>query len=217
MDNGSQRQELVEVIRKVRSRWRTRLLMRGAIVVLAGALIALALAAYRLQTYKFSPSSVVAFRFAVFGAFGLLLVWWFVRPFRRSVSDMQVALYLEENEPSLQAAILSAVDVGAVGPAGQTAAEVPKPIIERMIEQAVERCRTINNGHAVGRRSMRQHALALSTLAAVAALLLVVGPEFLRQGASAILVLSRSAEAASPYAINVQPGDVSVPKGSDQV
>ena len=130
--NGSHRQELVEVIRKVRSRWRTRLLMRGAIVVLLGALVALALAAFGLQTYKFSPSSVVAFRIAVFAAFGLLLVWWFASPFRRRVSDMQVALYLEENEPSLQAAILSAVDVGAVGAAGQTAAEVPPVIIERI-------------------------------------------------------------------------------------
>jgi len=46
--------------------------------------------------------------------------------------------------------------------------------------------------------------------------LLVVGPEFFRQGASALLVLSRSAEAASPYAIKVTPGDATVPKGSDQ-
>ncbi len=46
--------------------------------------------------------------------------------------------------------------------------------------------------------------------------MLVVGPEFLRQGASALLVLSRSAEAASPYAIGVSPGNITVPKGSDQ-
>jgi hypothetical protein len=31
-----------------------------------------------------------------------------------------------------------------------------------------------------------------------------------------LLVLSKSAEAASPYAISVQPGDTEVPKGSDQ-
>ena len=34
--------------------------------------------------------------------------------------------------------------------------------------------------------------------------------------ASALLVLSRSAEAASPYAIKVEPGDATVPKGIDQ-
>ena len=64
-------------------------------------------------------------------------------------------------------------------------------------------------GHAPSHRRAR-HARGRR------ALLLVVGPEFLRQGASALLVLSRSAEAASPYAIKVTPGDVTVPKGSDQ-
>ncbi len=49
-----------------------------------------------------------------------------------------------------------------------------------------------------------------------ATLLLVVGPEFLRQGASALLVLSKSAEAASPYAITVRPATSRCPKGSDQ-
>ena len=57
----------------------------------------------------------------------------------------------------------------------------------------------------------------MTTVCAVTLLLLVVGPEFFRQGASALLVLSRSAEAASPYAIAVAPGNVTVPKGSDQM
>jgi hypothetical protein len=64
---------------------------------------------------------------------------------------------------------------------------------------------------------LRRAAVAHGAIASVGVLLLVTGPEFLRQGASALLVLSRSAEAASPYAISVQPGDVSVPKGSDQM
>src|SRR5204862_3223234 len=33
---------------------------------------------------------------------------------------------------------------------------------------------------------------------------------------SALLVLSRSAEAASPYKIDVKPGSVTIPRGSDQ-
>ena len=60
------RQELVDVIRQVRKRWRTRLLLRGGIIVLAGALAAIALASYGLQSYKFSPESVTGFRIAVF-------------------------------------------------------------------------------------------------------------------------------------------------------
>ncbi len=146
--------------------------------------------------------------------FAVLVALWFIRPLSRRVSDMQVALYVEEHEPSLQAAMLSAVDIGAIS--GPTPTGVPAVILDRMVEQAVERTRQIQGGRGVARQSIQRSAVALGTLAAVTALLLVIGPEFLRQGASALLILNRSAEAASPYAIKVTPGDARVPKGSDQ-
>ena len=39
------RQELIEVIHRVRNRWRARLALRGAVIVLAGTLTALLLSA----------------------------------------------------------------------------------------------------------------------------------------------------------------------------
>ena len=53
---GTARQELVDVIQTVRKRWRTKLLLRGGIVVLGGALLALALASWGLQALRFSPA-----------------------------------------------------------------------------------------------------------------------------------------------------------------
>ena len=50
-------------------------------------------------------------RFAAIGeGFAGLVFLGFVRPLRRRVTDGQVALYLEEKDPSLQAAILSAIE-----------------------------------------------------------------------------------------------------------
>ena len=89
------RQELIDVIRQVRSRWRMRLLLRGGIIVVAGALVAIALASFGLQTFKFSPESVTGFRIAVFTVFAVLIAAWLVRPMRRRVTDLQVALYVE--------------------------------------------------------------------------------------------------------------------------
>src|SRR5262245_4700508 len=215
LNGGSSRQELVDVIRQVRSRWRTKLLLGGGIVVIAGGLLALALASWGLQTYRFSPASVYGFRVAIFVVFAALVGLWLVRPLRKRVTDLQVALYIEEHEPSLQAAILSAVDIGATSGAAAPI-DVPPIILERMIEQAIEKCRTIEGGKNIALKGIRRRTIVLGTLAAAAVLLLVVGPEFFRQGASALLVLSRSADAASPYAIKVTPGDATVPKGSDQ-
>ena len=45
---------------------------------------------------------------------------------------------------------------------------------------------------------------------------MILGPAYLRHGLSALLVISRSAEASSPYKIEVRPGNANVPRGSDQ-
>src|SRR6185436_6445290 len=213
--SSDHRQELVNAIRQVRSRWRMKQVLQGAVILLLGTLIALTLASVYLQTSKFSPASVLWLRVGLFGVAAALAGMWLVRPLSRRVSDIQVALYLEEHEPSLQAAILSAVDIGAAG--GQaTVADVPPAIIDRMVEQAITRCRAVHGGRDVGKRIMQRYAVVFTSAVAFGLLMLIVGPEFFRQGASALLVLSKPASAASPYAINVQPGDASVPKGSDQ-
>ena len=62
---------------------------------------------------------------------------------------------------------------------------------------------------------MRRHWLSLGAFVAVAALFIVLGPAYLRSGLSALLVW-RSAEASTPYKIEVQPGDARVPRGGDQ-
>ncbi len=118
LGSGTERQELVNVIRQVRKRWRMKLLLRGGVIFVAGSLLALVLASLGLQTYKFSPGSILALRIVTLSVFALLLVGWLLVPLRRRVTDLQVALYVEEHEPSLQAAILSAVDLGAVSPEG---------------------------------------------------------------------------------------------------
>src|SRR5690242_11582854 len=101
---GNSRQELVNVIREVRRRWRMRLALRGAIVVVAGAVATLLIASWGLQTARFSPASITGGRIALFTIVAALIALWLIRPLRRRVSDIQVALYVEEHEPSLQAA-----------------------------------------------------------------------------------------------------------------
>jgi hypothetical protein len=130
------------------------------------------------------------------------------------VSDGQVALYLEERDPSLQAAILSAIESA---PAADGSDRGPSPaLVERLVDQAIEKCRALEDGIAVERASLRRQLYALGGIAAVATLLIVFGPAFLRSGMSALLIVSRSAEAASPYKIEVTPGNARVPRGADQ-
>jgi hypothetical protein len=210
---NDRRAELLDVIGSVRRRWRQRLALRGVVAVVAGTLVALFLSASSLEALRFSPAAIVAFRVIAAVVFAALVWYFLARPVRRRVSDSQVAMYLEERDPSLEAAILSAVEASS---GSEFAASHSPHLVDRLVERAIEQCRTAEDGHAVDRQALRRHAMTLGGVLAAAALLIVVGPAYLRSGLSALLVVYRSAAAASPYNIEVQPGDAKVPRGSDQ-
>ena len=207
-----QRMELVDVIRRVRNRWRLRLALRGAVVVVAGTSLALLLSASSLESLRFSAPAIIAFRIISVAVFVSLLVYGLVWPLRRRVTDAQVAMYLEECDPTLEARIMTAVEATANGGSPDHSPH----LVERLVEQAIERCRALDHGDEVERASVRRHGVSLAAIAAITALVVALGPAYLRHGLSALLVIYRTAEASSPYRIDVTPGSAKVPRGADQ-
>src|SRR3954447_14457231 len=102
--------DLVGTIHEIRRRWRYKLVLRGAVGVLGFGAAALALSAWGLEAWRFSPGSIITFRIVMALALAALVGWFIVRPLLWRVNDEQVALYLEEHEPSLQAEIVSAIE-----------------------------------------------------------------------------------------------------------
>ncbi|HEV3485318.1 MAG TPA: DUF4175 family protein, partial [Vicinamibacterales bacterium] len=95
-------------------------------------------------------------------------------------------------------------------------AQSSRALVRKLVESAVEKSRAIDGGRAIERPAvLRYAAIFVAVVIAVAALLLV-GPAYLRHALSALLVVSRSVEAAVPYRIDVAPGNATVPRGIDQ-
>jgi len=212
--SSDRREELVAVIRRVRNRWRLKLALRGAVIVVAGTLLALLLSASSLEALRFSPTAITSFRLIALAVFAALVFIGFVMPLRRRVTDGQVALYLEEKDPSLQTAILSAIESI---PAADDTGRGPSPaLVDKLVDQAIEKCHALEDGIVVERANLRRQLMTLGGIAAAATLLITFGPAFLRSGMSALLIISRSAEASSPYKIDVLPGSTKVPRGTDQ-
>src|SRR5262249_13210332 len=140
-----------------------------------------------------------------------LLVYGLVWPLRRRVTDAQVAMYLEECDPTLEAKIISAVEATANG---GSEAHSPR-LVEKLVEQAVDQCRAMDHAHTVERTALQRHAATLAAIAAVLGLALAFGPAYLRHGMSALLTF-QSAAASTPYKIEVRPGNMKVPRGADQ-
>ena len=114
-----ERDEILRAIRHVRNRWRLRVALRSVAVLVAAALGTLLASSYGLEVMKFSPGAIIGFRIVTYLALLAAGWWFFIRPISRRVSDEQVALYLEENEPSLQAA---GTERGRRGSQGKTGA-----------------------------------------------------------------------------------------------
>jgi len=201
--------DLTDVIREVRSRWRLKLMLRGVVRSIGVAVALFLVAAYGMEWARFTPSSIIAARILLASAVVASVFYFLVRPFRRRVTDEQVALYLEEHEPSLQATLVSAVEVSRGG-------GLSDALVRRLVEQALEACASTNAARRVEEVPLRRWAGLLAALSAAAVLVVLLGPAFVRNALSAILLVQRSVEAAAPYRIDVTPGHATVPKGADQ-
>src|SRR5687768_320273 len=204
--------DLIEIIRQVQRRWRIKLALRGAATVAALMVAVFLAAALGLESSRFAPGAILTFRIVLPIALLVLIGLFFVRPLMRRVTDEQVALYLEEHEPSLQAEIISAVEASRVAESSGAASV----LVRRLVESAIEKCRTIDEGRGVERTPMRQYAATLAAVAAVAFAIFTFGPAYLRHALSALIAVSNSVEAAAPYRIDVTPGNATVPRGVDQ-
>jgi uncharacterized protein DUF4175 len=210
-EHPDSRSELVAVIHDVRRRWRLKLALRGAAFAAGCAAAALVLSAWGLQWMRFTPESILGFRIAMAIVVGVLGYVCFVRPLTRRVTDEQVALYLEEHEPSLEAAIISAVEAEGTDLPTQSPA-----LVRKLVQNAVEQVRALEDGRRVERSPVRRYSRALGAVLVIAAAIFLLGPAYMRHALSALLVISRSVEASAPYRIEVTPGHRTIPRGADQ-
>ncbi len=203
--------EVLRMVRRIRQRWRTRIAIRGAAIILGAGLVAFLVSVYGLEFFRFSASSVVAFRAVLWVVMAGLTVRYLAWPLTRRVSDEQAALYLEENEPSLEAAVLGALETGVAGSFNSEALE------ERLVESALHRAQKVDFGRRIEQRGLYKASGALAGIVFATLALLLLGPAQLRHGASALLFPTRDAGAVNPYSILVEPGDVTIARGSDQI
>src|SRR5688572_31287793 len=176
---------LLDIIAEVRRRWRIKLLMRGAVSLAGMAFLLLVAAAYGMEAAGFSATSILVGRIVLAAALVACAAWFLIRPLRRSVTDEQVALYLEEHEPSLQATLLSAVEASRGGINAES-----EVLVRKVVEQAIEAVVRMDAARNADGRQLRRNAIALAAVAAVAVLAVQLGPAFLRSAAKALLAVS---------------------------
>ena len=180
MGEVNARAQLLEVVRQVRRRWRIKLALRGAVGFLLAGLVAIVAIAYTLEALKFTPAAIVTFRIVTLLVVVAAGAWFFARPLSRKVTDEQVALYLEEHEPTLDSTILSAMEVT------ERPGDWSPDLIRRLIENAIVRVHEIQEGERIEREPMKRYVWIAGAVAVSAIALFTFGPAYFRHTLSAI-------------------------------
>lgn len=201
------------VVIGARRRWRLARVLRGIAIASAGIVVTLVTAALVLDAVRYAPAAVIAARI-LGGIVAAGLVGWFVvLPLLPRPRDEQVAMYVEEHEPTLEGSLVSAVEVSR----DRSAPAAPRSIAALVRRMAVQRARAIDGGRRVDARGVRGALAGLAGAALVLALLVTVGRERLGPGMLALLLPWQSAEAVNPYRVDVEPGDATVARGGSVV
>ena len=145
MGDVNARAQLLDIVRQVRRRWRIRLAVQGAVGFLIAGVAAMIAIAYVLESLKFAPTAILVFRIVTALVLAGAGAWFFARPLSRKVTDEQVALYLEEHEPTLDSTILSAME------ATERPGDWSPELIRKLVEHAIERVHDIQEGEQIGR------------------------------------------------------------------
>jgi hypothetical protein len=214
LDQSLSSNGLTAVIRRVRNRWRLRLFLAGLTIVLAAALVVVLAGAWLMQHFRFEPSAVMLVRVGSWLLIAAFAVRWLVLPLMRRASETQVALYLEEHDPTLDAMVLSAVE--STTSAAQASARSPH-LVARLVDRALARTRTAGAGAGLEGRSITLSLASLAAIAVIGVLALWNGPGFMRTGARFIAAPWTNAEEARPYYISVEPGNAEVARGGGQL
>ena len=213
----SEQSELLGVVRGVRNRYRAKRALRGAAITVGAGWLVLAAAAYTMNFFKYSDASVLTCRVLAIVAIVAIAVWFIVLPLLPRLRDEQVALYLEEHERTLKATVITAVEMQTSGPAGAVSSLRSPAFIQRLTRAALERVHTVADGRTIDAGELRTNGGIFAAIALAALLVTMFGPPVLRHGVRLVTTPWNNSEPASLFSILVEPGNVTVAKGGDEL
>ena len=190
----------------VRRRWRLRLALEALVplaVTIAALLVIWAAVWPAIQS---RPDLVVGARW-VFGLGVLALAGWLLGRWWRRRPDLdQVALYVEEREPSLAQSLVSSLSA-------ERDATVAPGLAARVFDVARRRLAAIDDGRHLERDRVRRAGGLVGALTLGSLALAVFGPAGFRDAAATLVNPWRPVATTPSFLVVVKPGNAEVPKG----
>uniref|UniRef100_UPI00333F7E76 hypothetical protein n=1 Tax=Gemmatimonas sp. TaxID=1962908 RepID=UPI00333F7E76 len=202
--------QLLTTLAALRRQWRLRVLLESLVWLAVAVVLATVAALVVMRLTDGSATGPVIARAFGYMVIAGALVYGLLVPLLRRASDERFALYVEEREPSLKQALLTAVQEAQL-----PEHERPSPSLSaRLMSRAAAAIRPLEAHMALERPRMIRAGQAFAGVSAGAALLLFFGPQAVRDVARLLFVPYSTAQAAVPVRmLSVTPGNTSVPRG----
>ena len=174
-------ESLLTRIVMVRRRWRSQVAIKGISLFLASAIALLVLAVWGADLFGFKPAAVWLMRIVTGGAV-VFVAWRFLYfPLSIRISDVQIAQYIEENNPQLEDRLVTAVEYGGND-------RSPDSMIDLLIRDALDKTNKVDFSVFVNSRRLAGFgSLGIASLFVFFALL-NWGPSFFPYGFNRLYV-----------------------------
>ena len=201
---------LAAILTRIRRRWRLRRLLLGTFwCLIAFAGVAL-LAVFTVDAWRFAPEVVTTARIVSYTICAGALLYFVALPLFQRVTDRRLALYVEEREPSLGMALASATELAGNG--------ADSSVLERgLLQKTLTACHDIADGRRVDAAKLRRNGLLVALSIAAIVLIADLLPANLRYGFQLVFLPATSVASVNPYLLTVEPGDILVSRGADQL
>jgi len=199
--------ELNAYLARIEARLRRLTFWRGAAILTATALGATVTLVWLANRFAFSPASVVAAQWILYGALAATGAWALAAPLLK-LNRRQAAERAEREAPHFEQRLLTLAERGG--------GEQADGLLELLAAETIEQTRVLPEPLATNGRVL---AYALVTLVALSALiwLVLAGPGYMGYGASLLWAGPRRGTIQPYYTIVVAPGDAAVRRHSDQM
>src|SRR5881394_364595 len=208
------RNNLRNLLRRLRARRQLLLILRGVAIVLSAGAAILLLTGWAAHRYRHNDNALLLLRFGALMSFLVTLYFALIRPLWKRITDVRLARLIEERNPLAEDRLVTALECSSEG----RDPHISKAILERLEADANQLAGMLNLGNVVRQSRLLMYGGATLASILILAGVLKWGPREISEGVAQLVMPKTLAAGSSTNAmsIRVKPGTARVPRSSDQ-
>src|SRR5438552_4043463 len=207
------RNNLGNLLSRLRARRRLLVVLRGLAIVLAAGAAILLLTGWAAHRYRHNDNAILLLRVGALITFLTTIYLALVRPLWKRITNTRLARLIEEHHPVTEDRLVTAIECSSE----ERDPNISKAILERLEADANQLAGMLSLGNVIRRSRLLIYGGATVASLIILAGVLKWGPREISEGvAQLVMPKTLAAGSTSAMSIRVRPGTARVPRSSDQ-